>query len=176
MVESTAVASAAALTDEQLQAKVLTLLKENDVIEDSEELLNGSGNTAAQVDAALKSLLVDDYVVLEVIERKFIDLTAEAKGYVENGTPEFQYTSALVVGVQTPKTEVEAAVGQQVAKIGFAKAMKNKWVKIGGDKKELVERVVDDLKDAEREELSLFVTERSLEKHDKKVVDQLKKR
>jgi len=28
------------------------------------------------------------------------------------------------------KTEVEAQVGALIAKVGFAKAMKNKWVKI----------------------------------------------
>jgi len=155
---------------------VLTLLNENEVIADSAVLISEAGNSAAQVDAALKSLLVDDYVVLEVIERKTIELTNEAQGYVENGTPEFQYASALETGVQTLKTDVEAKVGAQVAKIGFAKAMKNKWVKISGEKKEFVERLSADIKDAEKDQLSKFVDEIALEKHDKKIVDQLKKR
>jgi hypothetical protein len=41
------------------------------------------------MDAPLKSLLVDEYVVLEVIERRKIELTEEGAGYVKDGTPEF---------------------------------------------------------------------------------------
>jgi translation initiation factor 1 (eIF-1/SUI1) len=33
-------------------------------------------------------------------------------------------------------------VGEKTAKIGFGKAMKNKWIKICGDKKEKVKRIV----------------------------------
>jgi len=43
----------------------------------------------AKVDAAVKSLLVDDYVVLEVIERRRIELSEEGQGYADSGTPEF---------------------------------------------------------------------------------------
>ena len=35
--------------------------------------------SAQTIDAALKSLVVDDYIVLEVIERKKIELTEEGK-------------------------------------------------------------------------------------------------
>jgi len=49
------------------------------------------------------------------------------------------------------KTEVEAQVGALIAKVGFAKAMKNKWVKIAGDKKEKVIRIAEELKDADKE-------------------------
>ena len=37
--------------------------------------------TPAKLDAAVKSLLVDEYVVLEVIERRKIELSEEGKGY-----------------------------------------------------------------------------------------------
>ncbi len=130
---------------------------------------------AQTVDAALKSLLVDDYLVLDVIERKKIELTEEGKGYADNGTPEYQYANALELNVQMLKTEVEAKVGDFVAKIGFAKAMKNKWVKIADDKNfviRIAEKVVDD----EKEQLSAFVAKPDLEDHDKKVVEALKKR
>ena len=45
--------------------------------------------TPAKLDAAVKSLLVDEYVVLEVIERRKIELSEEGQGYARDGTPEF---------------------------------------------------------------------------------------
>ena len=111
------------------------------------ELCNSLNLTPLKVDAALKSLLVDDYVVLEVIEKRKIELTEEGQQYERVGTPEFQYCSALELNQETLKTDVEGIVGAQIAKIGFAKAMKNKWVKIAGDKKEKVIRIAEELKD-----------------------------
>jgi phenylalanyl-tRNA synthetase alpha chain len=113
--------------------------------------------------------------VLEVIERRKIELTEEGKGYADNGTPEYQYANALELNVTTLKTEVEAKVGEFVAKIGFAKAMKNKWVKIAEDKNYVV-RIAEKVVDDEKEQLSAFVTNPDLEAHDKKVVEALKKR
>ena len=126
---------------------MLTLLKDHQTIEDSAELVASLNITQAKMDAPLKSLLVDEYVLLEVIERRKIELTEEGAGYVKDGTPEFQYASALSVGTETLKTEVEARVGAQIAKIGFAKAMKNKWVKLAGDAKDKVIRIAEELKD-----------------------------
>lgn len=123
----------------------------------------------------MKSLLVDDYLVLDVIERKKIELTEEGKGYADNGTPEYQYANALELNVQMLKTEVEAKVGDFVAKIGFAKAMKNKWVKIADDKNFVI-RIAENVVDDEKEQLSAFVAKPDLEDHDKKVVEALKKR
>jgi len=51
---------------------------------------------------------------------------------------------------------VEKKVGAQLAKIGFAKAMKNKWVQICGEKKENVKRVVEELKDEDQIALLKF--------------------
>jgi phenylalanyl-tRNA synthetase alpha chain len=62
-----------------------------------------------------------------------------------------------------------------VAKIGFAKAMKNKWVRLESDKVS-VTRIAEIVIDDEKEQLSAFVTNNDLESHDKKVVDALKKR
>ena len=99
------------MTDEQLQQHVLTQLNENETIADTADIGSALKLTPAKVDAAVKSLLVDDYVALEVIERRKIELSEEGSGYAQSGTPEFQYASALVVGVETLKTEIEATVG-----------------------------------------------------------------
>jgi len=34
-------------------------------------------------------LTAEDYIVLEVLERKIIELTEEGTGYAENGSPEY---------------------------------------------------------------------------------------
>ena len=54
--------------------------------------------------------------------------------------------------------------------------MKNKWVKIAGEKKELVVRIAEELKDEDKEQLNVFVASPEVENHDKKLIDQFKKR
>ena len=66
---------------EQLEAHILELLNRESEIKDSEELVQTLKQSSATVDAALKSLLVDEYVVLEVIERRRLILTQEGDGY-----------------------------------------------------------------------------------------------
>lgn len=73
------------------------------------------------------------------------------------------------------KADVEKKVGDLIGKIGFAKAMKNKWVKLESDKVS-VTRIAENLVDDEKRQLSAYVQEPNLDAHDKKVVDQLKKR
>jgi len=113
--------------------------------------------------------------VHDVIEKRRIELTEEGSGYALKGTPEYQYASALEMGVTTPKSEVEAKVGDLIAKVGFAKAMKNKWVKLESDKTS-VTRIAETLKDDEKTQLSAYLEETDADKHDKKIVDGLKKR
>lgn len=98
----------------------------------------------------MKSLVVDEYIDLQVIELKMIELSEEGRGYALNGTPEYQYANALEVNVTTAKEDVEAKVGALVAKVGFAKAMKNKWIKLEADKKS-VTRIAEALKDDDKE-------------------------
>ena len=63
----------------------------------------------------------------------------------------------------------------QIAKIGFAKAMKNKWVKICADKSK-VERIAADIVDTDRNQALAFRDEPSADKHAKKMIDEFKKR
>lgn len=77
------------MTDEQLQQHVLTLLNDGGSIADTADLVSSLSITPAKLDAAVKSLLVDEYVVLEVIERRKIELSEEGQGYARDGTPEF---------------------------------------------------------------------------------------
>ena len=82
----------------------------------------------SELDKSLKSLLADDYLALKNIGQKVIELTDEGATYATKGTAEYQYASALVMGTATEKSEVEAIVGADIAKIGFAKAMQRKWI------------------------------------------------
>ena len=51
------------------------------MIADTADLVASMSITPAKLDAAVKSLLVDEYVVLEVIERRKIELSEEGRGY-----------------------------------------------------------------------------------------------
>ncbi len=77
-----------ATVEEQLQQLVLTHLEKDTVIEDTDSMVNEQ-HSAQQIDAALKSLVVDDYIVLSVIEKRRVELTEEGMGYALKGTPEF---------------------------------------------------------------------------------------
>jgi helix-turn-helix protein len=64
---------------------------EHGEIENSENFGNEKGISKDDLEKVLKSLLVDDYLSLEVIERKIIELTEEGHSYAKNGSPEFQF-------------------------------------------------------------------------------------
>lgn len=128
------------------------------------------------MDAALKSLQVEDYITLDVISKQKLELTGEGAGYAANGTPEFQYAKALEYNVVTSKTDIEAKVGAQISKIGFAKAMSKKWVKlVEGDKNSVI-RIAESLTDEDMDQLQKYLNDVNPANHDKKALDALKKR
>lgn len=104
----------------------------------------------ADLDKNLKSLLADEYVKLEVLEKKLVELSEEGLRYANNGTPEFIYASALELSKATLKSDVEAKVGAEIAKIGFSKAMQRKWIQLVAGTKDQVERIAEALDDSER--------------------------
>jgi len=95
---------------------------------------------------------------------------------VEKGTPEYQFASALEVNKPRSKEDLDKTLGKELAKIGFSKAMKRKWVQLDPADKNSVVRIAEALEDTERDQLRKYVDNNDLEQHDKKVVDQLKKR
>lgn len=131
-------------TADQLESHILNLLNVNGEIPDSESIVEASKQSSEVVDAALKSLLVDEYVVLDVIEVKFLKHSAEGAEYASKGTPEYQYAMAAPYDQEVSKATVEEKVGKEIAKIGFAKAMQKKWVQLCGAQKENVKRIVND--------------------------------
>ena len=79
----------------------------------------------------------------------------------------------MTVGEKVDNAEMESRVGAHVAKVGFGKAMKAKWIKMDGDK---FLRVIENLVDEDQANLRKFLADPVLEKHDKKTVDAYKKR
>lgn len=163
-------------SSDQLQDIILAQLNEAQAIEDTAVLAHKLNIPHTELDKSLKSLLVDDYLVLSVIERKAIELTDEGASYATIGTPEYQYASALEMNKPTEKAEAEAKVGAEIAKIGFAKAMQRKWIQLDGANKNVVVRIAEKLVDEDKELLSKYRENSDLEAHDKKIVDQMKKR
>lgn len=159
------------MSEEEVQKSILQHLNSHDSIPNTLDFAETLGVSHADIDKNLKSLNADEYVALQVIEKKLLELSEEGKSYVEKGTPEYQYASALEMKKPTPKAEVEAKLGQDLAKIGFAKAMKNKWIALAGGSKDVVERIAEKLDDQDRDLLQKYNDNADLEAHDKKVVD-----
>jgi phenylalanyl-tRNA synthetase alpha chain len=154
-----------------LEDLILKALHDDNLIEDTALLAHKLGIQHTELDKGLKSLLVDDYLVLTVIERKVIELTDEGASYATVGTPEYQYAKALEMNTPTEKSAVETKVGAEIAKIGFAKAMQKKWIQLDGANKNVVVRIAENLVDEDKELLSKYRDNTDLEAHDKKIVD-----
>jgi phenylalanyl-tRNA synthetase alpha chain len=124
---------------------ILGFLAKNGEIPNTEDFCDSEKLNKEDLEPVLKSLLVDDYVILEVIEKKLIELTEEGISYAQEGSPEYQFVSKMNMGEKCDMAEMENRCGKQVAKVGFGKAMKQKWVKKEGDKFErIVENPVDE--------------------------------
>ena len=125
------------------------------------------------MEPVLKSLSAEEYIKLNVLERKEIELTSEGLSYATNGSPEFQFVSKMAMDESVDLATMEERVGKQIAKIGQGKAMKQKWiVKDGNSFKRVAENPVDD----DKTNLNKFIENVNLEVHEKKQVDQYKKR
>jgi hypothetical protein len=98
------VESHSTLSDDHVQSLILKSLSENNTIEDSQVFAKTLGISHLELDKSLKSLLVDEYLQLQVIEKKLVELTEEGSSYAEKGTPEFQYASALTLNQPTEKS------------------------------------------------------------------------
>lgn len=149
----------------ELENLILGTLDKNGSIADTADFTVQNNVTAEVVDPVLKSLSALEYIVLEVIERKKIELTDEGKSYAANGSPEFQFVSKMKMGEKVDMAEMESRVGAQIAKIGFGKAMKQKWIKKDGNQ---FERIAADPVDLDKQQLNKFVDDPNLEAHDKK--------
>ena len=171
--KAAAVAEKAPVETSALEAIILGYLDKNGEIPNTEDFCNSEKLSKEDMEPVLKSLLVDDYLGLEVIEKKLIELTDEGNSYAQEGSPEYQFVTKMKMGEKCDMAEMENRCGKQVAKVGFGKAMKQKWVKKEGDK---FERIVEIIVDEDQSKLQSFLKNPLLEAHEKKDVDNYKKR
>ena len=85
--------------------------KNNGEIANTAEFCDQNKVATDQLEPVLKSLLVDEYVVLAVLERKVIELTAEGLGYAQDGSPEYQFVTKMEVGEKVDMAEMEKRCG-----------------------------------------------------------------
>lgn len=121
-------ASAGAAAGEDLDGALLAAAGD---LADTWEWAATRGVDHGAVVGALKSLEVDGYLASDALSSEVWQLTAEADGYVERGSPEKQLLAA-VARLGTPggsdEAELKREVGDELLKVGLGKCMKNKWI------------------------------------------------
>ena len=73
----------------ELEKLILGTVNKDGSIKDTADFLTKHKLSAEELDPVLKSLVALEYLILDVIERKYIELTDEGKSYAANGSPEF---------------------------------------------------------------------------------------
>ena len=139
---------------EALEKQILGDLDKAGSIENTESYQEEHKLDREELDPVLKSLSAEEYILLEVIEKKLIELTEEGNGYATNGSPEFQFVSAMKHEESVDMAEMENRVGKQIAKIGMGKAMKQKWIKKDGNN---FVRIAENPQDDDKINLNKFI-------------------
>jgi len=154
---------------------ILELLQKDGQISDTKELISHPQfQTAAFLDKVLKSLTADEYINLEVLQVKKHQLTAEGEEYAQNGTPEFQFASAIKKGEDVDLPTLKGKLGDKLCDIGFKQACKANLTAFTKEKK--VQRLVDDLTDPVAEELRAIKANPDEGAHNAKKIEQLRLR
>ena len=158
-----------------MEAQILKNLDEGE-IEDSHIYALTHGYNMQELDGILKSLDVDQFIVLNNKEKKLIELTQDGIDAKTNGTPEYLLASSLTIGEKVPKNEIEKKFGK-LFKPAFNECMKKKWLK--ADKK-TIERVAEEMKDIDQFKLKKYeeggMKYDELDAESKKEVDLFKRR
>lgn len=124
------------MSTEDSEASILTFLSSSPdaVIPDTFPWSASKNLDHAKVVGAIKSLLVDQYVVAEDLKTSFYNLTEEGESIIANGSQEMLVLKALNEAGKLSMPDLQAKVGKNVAKIGMGNCMKAKWIKKdGGD-------------------------------------------
>uniref|UniRef100_A0A0K6S8K5 phenylalanine--tRNA ligase n=1 Tax=Chromera velia CCMP2878 TaxID=1169474 RepID=A0A0K6S8K5_9ALVE len=113
-----------------LKQVLLDALAQGGVIENSEQFAASIEKQHQEVVGALKSLESLDYVKSSSSEEERWGLTDEARTYLEAGTPEAQVVIFVLQKgpAGLPQPELAQSIPQNIMKVGFSQAMKNKWL------------------------------------------------
>ena len=132
-----------------LEQQILSTLASAGEISDTWIFAESLKQDHQAVVGAVKSLLVDSYVVDEPINSSFWELTAEGNDIASKGSPEYQVFQAVPEGGISVNA-LQSALGE-VSKIGLGPCMKNKWLKKDGEN---IVRLVSSVQDETAAQLS----------------------
>ena len=82
---------------------------------------------------AVKSLWADGYVSMDQKSATWLNATKEGCDISKNGSPEYKVYAAVSAAGSLPVSDLEKSVGKASAKVGLGAAMREKWLKKGGD-------------------------------------------
>lgn len=149
---TTASTATAAAVD--IEALILSTLASLNEIADTWEFAAQQQLDHQEIVGAIKSLLVDAYVVDHPLSATIWSLSDEGKDVLEKGSPEIQVLRAVSAAGSIAISTLNAQLGE-VAKIGMGVCMKNKWIAKKGDN---VEALVSDVKDETTAQLQQVAT------------------
>ena len=89
-----------------MEGEILSELHAKNLIEDSYEFAHGRGVEHTALVGHLKSLAMDEYVVLSQLERKQWVLTNEGQEYLQQGTPEYRLFKLIPADTGVSKEEL----------------------------------------------------------------------
>lgn len=150
-----------------MEAELLQFLAEHE-IDNSLTYAHGRGIDHTEFIGVLNSLALDNYIVTANFKQESIVLTKEGTDYLEKGSPEAQVYYHVKKN-PTSQNQINLDLGD-IGKIGFAQAMKNKWISIDKTSKQ-VTPAVEVIED--KAQLALLSISRG---EDSKEIDGLRKR
>ena len=80
------------------------------------------------VDGVCRSLAAVEYVKFKDVRIAYYSLTAEAQGYLEAGSPEYQFLKLVPEEGGRPLAEIQQELGK-LGKLAFGKCMGQRWIK-----------------------------------------------
>lgn len=121
-----------------IEALILSTLASSNEIADTWDFASQHQLDHQEIVGAVKSLLVDAYVVDQPLSATIWSVSEEGKDVLEKGSPEMQVLRAIPAGEGGISiASLNSQLGD-VAKIGMGVCMKNKWIVKKGDNVELV--------------------------------------
>jgi phenylalanyl-tRNA synthetase alpha chain len=159
-MENTTAASPASSSSsiEDCEAAILTHLSESEtaLIDDTYPWSKSLRLDHDKVVGAIKSLLVDAYIEVEDVTSQFWLLESEGSQVVKDGSPEARVFHLVhsKPSQSASLSEIQAELGQDVAKIGMGNCMKLKWIQKSKENPQLLVTCVDSIQDQVQQQLA----------------------
>ena len=145
----------------ELPEKILSFLDKTNEPVESEALANEFKEDHQKIVGAIKSLeSLGNLIETEMKTVKQWQLSSEGQIVVKRGSHEaLVYFAVPENGSGISQKDLTAKVGPEVGKIGFSKALQQRWIMIDKNHDNLVKRKVDSIDDKVHKDLSLLIQE-----------------